>query len=487
MAEPLSIASGVIGVVTAAVEIISLLTKFTKTTIAAPQQAQVVLTEVSDIGGILSHLQSFLLGLGTPNGTRTSLLKVEKVLTIVSGCVLTFSELEKLLDELKTEDLGVLDCLKWARKESAIVGLIQRLQNHKVSLSLVLNILNGFVPICQMLLSAWVLIFRRQTIIEAKDSVDRLHALVEKCYKEMSSRVQALEDLGFQKRESVDWMSGDETESLATIHAHPPGLKSEESIDSEIVRFDFLDDLERSRVYRRNKAFRKSVISALTNSVYSLGWSFLSDLSMAEVSNISVINLGVTEGETFNPRRSSQTWSAQPNDRTSTGLYTNNYRDGEFSQLNRIVRKPVPANRSAIAQGHWAASTLTQQQSLPEGRSLPTFQPLQDRHSILQSEEHMEKNARVKPTDDPAPTSTLPPREPIDPISPSQVQTTSSPRHHELAEDESVPSSGSSGFPESLELDEAAYPCKGCGEVCFTPSCCVLAKPPLVVGQSAND
>lgn len=413
MAEPLSIASGVIGVVTAAVEIISLLTKFTKTTIAAPQQAQVVLTEVSDIGGILSHLQSFLLGLGTPNGTRTSLLKVEKVLTIVSGCVLTFSELEKLLDELKTEDLGVLDCLKWARKESAIVGLIQRLQNHKVSLSLVLNILNG------------------QTITEAKDSVDRLQALVERCYKEISSRVQALEDLGFQKRESVDWMSGDETESLATIHAHPPGLNSEESIDSEIVRFDFLDDLERSRVYRRNKAFRKSVISALTNSVYSLGWSFLSDLSMAEVSNISVINLGVTEGETFNPRRPSQTWSAQPNDSTSTGLYTNNYRDGEYAQMNRIVRKPVPTSSFAIAR-----------QSLPRACSLPRFQPLQDRHIVLQSEENMRKKARAKPTEDPAPTSTLSPREPTDPISPSQVQPTSSPRHHELVGDEPAPSSG---------------------------------------------
>ena len=154
MADPLSIAAGVIGVVTAAVQITSLLTKFTKSTIAAPQQAQVVLTEVSDIGGILSHLQSFLLGLDSPDRSRTALLKVEKVVTIVSGCVLTFSELEMLLDELKTENLDVLHCLKWSRKESAIVGLIQRLQNHKASLSLVLNILNGFVPIWPMMFSA---------------------------------------------------------------------------------------------------------------------------------------------------------------------------------------------------------------------------------------------------------------------------------------------------------------------------------------------
>lgn len=148
MSDPLSVVAGVAGVVTAAAHISSLLIKFTKSTIAAPQQAQVVLTEVSDIDGILSQLQSFLLGPGSANRSRTSLLKVERVVTIVSGCVLTFSELEKLLDELKTEDLDVLDRFKWARKESVIEGLIQRLQNHKASLSLVLNILNGFVFLC---------------------------------------------------------------------------------------------------------------------------------------------------------------------------------------------------------------------------------------------------------------------------------------------------------------------------------------------------
>ena len=144
MSDPLSVAAGVAGIVTAAAQISSLLINFTKSTIAAPQQVKVVLAEVSDIGEILSHFRSFLFGLDAPDRSRTSLLTVEKVVTIISGCVLTFSELEKLLDELKTEDLDLLDCLKWARKESAIAGLLQRLQNHKASLSLILDILNGF-------------------------------------------------------------------------------------------------------------------------------------------------------------------------------------------------------------------------------------------------------------------------------------------------------------------------------------------------------
>lgn len=446
MSDPLSIAAGIVGVITAAAQMSVLLTKFTKSTIAAPQQAQVVLTEVSDIRGILSHLQTFLLGSDSPNRSRTSLLKVEKVVTIVGGCVHTFSELERLLDELKTEDLDVLDRLKWARKEPVIVSLIDRLQNHKASLSLVLNIVNGFVPIRQELSSEWVLIFRRHTIAQATDSVSRLHELVEQCYKGMSSRVQALEILDLQRRGGADWMSVDDTESLATIHARPPDLSDEEAIGNELLRFDFSDDLQRSRVYRRNQAFRKAVISALTNSVYSLGWSYFSDLSMAEVSNISVINLAITEEETYNPQRSTQTWSAQAKERASTGPYNSDYRDRQHTQLHNVVREPIPANSSAAAWGRRPASTRTQQQSLHRPRSLPPPHPFEDHYSPFQLEVHYRDKTSANITEDPGPKSNLPLAGPSDPLLYSQPQSTSS------------------QSDEPME-DEPAYPCRGCGKI----------------------
>lgn len=69
---------------------------------------------------------------------------VEHVVTIVSGCVMTFSELEKSLDELRTENMRTFDRLKWAKKEADILPFVQRLQNHKASLSLMLNVLNGY-------------------------------------------------------------------------------------------------------------------------------------------------------------------------------------------------------------------------------------------------------------------------------------------------------------------------------------------------------
>ena len=228
-----------------------------------------------------------------------------------------------------------------------------------------------------------MLISRRHTIAEAKDSVDRLYALVEEHFKEISSRMQALELLGMQNEDNDSLMFEDDTESLATIHAPSSNLSSEESVDS----FDFSDELQRSRVYRRNQAFRQSFISAMTNSAYSLGWSFFSDLSMAEVSNISVINLPITEGEVFNPGRSSQTWSAQP----TPGFSTNHHIDGQRTQLYKVVNKD---NSARITRKPLPASNRIQQRGLPQAQA---------------------------------------------------------------------------NSPQSQEQDEAALPCKGCGEVCSIP------------------
>ena len=143
MADPLSLAGGVIGIVTAAAKISSLLIQFIQSSKDAPRTARTVITEVNDISGILSHLQFFLLGDESSDRSRTQLLQVDQVVTIMSGCVLTFSELEQLLDGFQKQGMDFLDRAKWAKKENAIGNLIQRLQNHKGSLSLILNVLNG--------------------------------------------------------------------------------------------------------------------------------------------------------------------------------------------------------------------------------------------------------------------------------------------------------------------------------------------------------
>lgn len=267
MADPLSLAAGTIGVLTAATNVSSFLIKFIKISTNAPRSASIVLGEVNDISGTLSLLQAFLLGQERPGQKRMQMLQANQIVTIMSGCVITFSELERLLDQLKTGDMDVLDCVLWARKEKAIDDLVQRLQNHKASLSLVLNVLNG------------------NSIAEARTSVDRLHEIIEYCYGDMSSRITALE-LSEQRRLEETSTRSPPEDHTASIFAKGP------STDLE-----FTEALKKSWVYWRNNAFDTSGFSCSSGDTCSMAWSCLSGVSCAAISNISVINLPIMVDE----------------------------------------------------------------------------------------------------------------------------------------------------------------------------------------------
>ncbi|KAI4104966.1 MAG: hypothetical protein LQ339_003583 [Xanthoria mediterranea] len=313
MADPLSIAAGVIGILVAAAHISSLLFEFTSTSKDVPQSARAVLTEVNDIKSTLEHLGSFLSGNECSDKSRTELLQVHQVVTIMSGCVLTFSELERVLDGLKAEGMVLFDRARWARKEKVIGNLVQRLQNHKASLSLILHVLNGYVG-CKLLIEDLELNIDSNTILEAKSSVDRLHATIERCYQEMSSRIEALELRNGRSSDGypLHHRSESDTSSVMTIEG-PKSVSSKPERASNtpngILASEFTEILRKTWVYRRNKALDVSGSSLYSRDTCSMTWSCLSDLSWAEVSNISVIDLPISVDEVHNPLRSSQTWS----------------------------------------------------------------------------------------------------------------------------------------------------------------------------------
>ncbi len=150
----------------------------------------------------------------------------------------------------------------------------------------------------------------RNTIAEAKDSVDRLYSLVEKCYQEMSSRVQVLEEREFLRRDTSTLGPSDNgTESVRTVKGYNFAPEASPGAGHDGLSFDFTPVLQASWVYRRSGAFRSSTYSLSTRDAYSTSWSCLSGLSMADISNISVINLAVSTEEVFNYRHPLQTWS----------------------------------------------------------------------------------------------------------------------------------------------------------------------------------
>ncbi|KAL8831878.1 MAG: hypothetical protein Q9170_005105 [Blastenia crenularia] len=358
MADPLSIAAGVAGVLTAAAQISNLLIEFTKNSKNAPQTARIVLAEVSDISGTLAPLQSFLLGNESSDRSRTELLQIDQVITIMSGCVLTFSELEKLLDKLEADGKGILHRIQWAKKEKAIASLIQRLQNHKASLSLILQVLNG------------------HAIVEAKDSVDRLHEMIERCYQEILSRMGSTERQEQRTRDGLSEMPcmEDDTSSILTLReANPrstiPELSQNSDDDVSLAQpiavaeleagpwipqktfemnatdgdlaatFNYMDALRKSWVYQRNNALDSSRLSVFSRDGCSMSWSCLSRASWAEISNISVVGLPIEIDELRNPLRSVQTWSIDYVTAASPGLSAVELPIGESVPLDMFTSK----------------------------------------------------------------------------------------------------------------------------------------------------
>ena len=143
MGDPLSVAASIVGLVTAAVQVSAYLIEFKRRVKNVPIQAATVLKEVNDIYAILQELGPFLLGLNIPDQSRTCLLQVDSVLAVLTGCAETISQLTELMDQLRLEDPGLLGRSKWVSQKSVIAALILRLQANKMSLSLMLNILNG--------------------------------------------------------------------------------------------------------------------------------------------------------------------------------------------------------------------------------------------------------------------------------------------------------------------------------------------------------
>ena len=122
MADPLSIAAGVVGLGSAICKISKALKTVCQSIQDAPESASIALREVEETSSIISQLQSFLLSFASPKPQSTSQIQVNHVVVLLSSCVATYSELEAVLDTVVVGDnMPLLDRLKWASKETEIL------------------------------------------------------------------------------------------------------------------------------------------------------------------------------------------------------------------------------------------------------------------------------------------------------------------------------------------------------------------------------
>ena len=140
------------------------------------------------------------------------------------------------------------------------------------------------------------------SVDQATTSIETLTSLVEifmQNNKDLCSRVANLES-------SPKYVDEDDVSTIRSKQkARHPTMEIGESAMTAIKQFTFEQDLGESKVYSR--ARRRKSLESLQSAGPSFGWSCLSELSLAQVSNISVISLPLTANELANAKHYSWT------------------------------------------------------------------------------------------------------------------------------------------------------------------------------------
>ena len=140
--DPISAAASIVGLLGAAAKVSEVLLKFIGNVKGAPKFAQNVLMEVSDVSACLNQLQRYVQGAMSRSRSQEQLLNVEQLVVTLSNFVLIFSELEETVESLKpAEPMQPWRLAQWLLKEQAISKLMERMQQSKSSLSLMVTLL----------------------------------------------------------------------------------------------------------------------------------------------------------------------------------------------------------------------------------------------------------------------------------------------------------------------------------------------------------
>lgn len=136
--DPLSITTSILGILTAAVQVTAVLGKIKD----APKSIEDILIETEHIKLVFRALQTFIDRAYTVPRERAALIQLDDVVAILTRTVIVFSELEPIITKISSQKRpSSLRLLTWMRLESGVVRLVNQLQRHKASLTLLLQII----------------------------------------------------------------------------------------------------------------------------------------------------------------------------------------------------------------------------------------------------------------------------------------------------------------------------------------------------------
>lgn len=296
--DPLSISASIVGITTAAVQVSHLLREFIHHAGGAPASARGVLREVTGVHLCLQQLQDYLLGKQEVAQSRKSMVLIEQVVIIFTDCVSAFSQLEQIMEGLRTgENMRKIDKVKWAMKEAAVSKIQHRLQASKTSLTLMLSILTwyAYAPLREPQRSPYLTLFSN-SMNHAEDSMRNLTSLIQEVVRSnanMSRRLKSLERmhpaLAMSRRSSA-------TNASSAVEA-----ASRSGSQCTRDRFSFQNQLETSPAYQRVSANNFRLSSSSGSPSYEP--SCLSGLSLRDVTDLSTLALPIYPMELWNHQR----------------------------------------------------------------------------------------------------------------------------------------------------------------------------------------
>jgi hypothetical protein len=140
--DSINVMTSLVGLLGSAGNVVVLLLAVKKNLRKAPLLIDQVLSQVKELENLLSAVQSFLLGISSAPRKRVSMIRVNQLVATLSEAVLTFSELEALAASVAKErgKPAIIPRLTALWKEEEVTSIMLRLERHKSSLSLMLNI-----------------------------------------------------------------------------------------------------------------------------------------------------------------------------------------------------------------------------------------------------------------------------------------------------------------------------------------------------------
>lgn len=142
--DPLSVTASIVGILAAAGKVGELLHGAISTAKDAPRVLISLACEVQEVRAAVFSLKLLLADLSSTQTHRAALIQIDQLIVTLADTVLTFSELETAITPFVASQGAIVSLrakFKWLWTEDSCNKIVDRLQRHKSTLSLMLNIL----------------------------------------------------------------------------------------------------------------------------------------------------------------------------------------------------------------------------------------------------------------------------------------------------------------------------------------------------------